>query len=388
MTAPPVPLLSGRLPALDGLRGLAALVVVVFHAMLVLPSIANVVSGESRVGGWLATVTYTPLRLVWSGEEAVLVFFVLSGVVLTLPFRTRPFSAVTYYPRRLVRIYLPVWTSVALALLWSSLVPRVAVPGSSWWVNGHDFRLTPQGLGGDLTLLLGTTWLNSVLWSLRWEMWFSLLLPLYLLLLVRFRRWPLLKLVLLLGATEAGALLHLDPLRYLPVFGVGVLLATELDRLGALLDRVGRLSGSVLLVLAVLVLTESRWLTGQTVSPVTVLAAAALVVLFARWAPAVRLGAWRPVHWLGTVSFSLYLVHEPIVTSVALLLHTHNPAIVLLMALPASLLVAAGFYQVAERPSHHLSRWAGALAARVVPLGRVEPTDQSRVLTRRAGTPT
>ncbi len=374
--------------ALDGLRGVAALVVVLFHSMLVLPSLADLVAHGTRVSGWQAWVSYTPLRLLWSGEEAVQIFFVLSGLVLALPYRGRLFTPVTYYPRRLLRIYLPVWASVGLALLWAQLVPRVWTPGASWWVNGHHFHLSAAGLGGDLTLLLGTTWLNSVLWSLRWEMWFSLLLPLYLLLLLRWRRRPLLKLLLLLGAIEAGALLHVDELRYLPVFGVGVLVATELDRLGALLRRAGRLGGLALLTLALLVLAESRWLTGQSVSPASVLAAAALVVLFAHWRPAQRLGEHRTVQWLGTVSFSLYLVHEPVITSVALVLPSQNPAVTLALGLPASLLLAAGFHRVVERPAHRLSRWAGTVAAQLAQRRPAEARPQSSVLTRRAGTPT
>jgi hypothetical protein len=80
---------SGRLPSLDGLRGVAALIVVVHHTLLTVPSlsVAYFLDGPAAVRGskawWLS---WTPLHLIWAGGEAVIVFFVLSGFVLALPY--------------------------------------------------------------------------------------------------------------------------------------------------------------------------------------------------------------------------------------------------------------------------------------------------------------
>jgi peptidoglycan/LPS O-acetylase OafA/YrhL len=366
-----------RIRSLDGLRGVAALQVVFFHAMLVAPPLADLVRNGASPLLWVEIVSFTPLRLLWAGQEAVVIFFVLSGTVLTLPFLHRRFDAVTFYPRRLLRIYVPVWGSVLLALLWRRLVPRVSSPGASWWVNAHDFHLSVMGFGGDMTLVVGTTWLNSVLWSLKWEIWFSLLLPLYLLALVRHRRWPLLKLVLLLALVQVGDLTGHDSLRYLPVFGVGVVVAVELGRIESWVSALGRRTW-VALALVLVLLLGSRWVTGSFLSAPTVLGAAAVVALFASWEPAVRLGEHRWVRWLGLVSFSLYLVHEPVVTSVALLLRTTDPLLVLGVSAPVSLVLAFLFYRCVERPAHLLARRVGQQAQSL----------QVRSRTRRAGTPT
>ena len=56
----------------------------------------------------------------WDGTGAVLVFFVLSGFVLTLAF-TGPAKSgeprwANYYARRIPRLYVPVWAAIALAI--------------------------------------------------------------------------------------------------------------------------------------------------------------------------------------------------------------------------------------------------------------------------------
>ncbi len=107
--------LSARLPSLDGLRGLAAIVVVVHHALLTWPALFAQYEVPNRGSGtwWL---TFTPLHLAWAGREAVVVFFILSGLVLVLPF-LGPRKVGTwpgYLVRRVLRLYPPV--AVALVL--------------------------------------------------------------------------------------------------------------------------------------------------------------------------------------------------------------------------------------------------------------------------------
>lgn len=76
-----------RLSSLDGLRGIAAVVVLIHHALLTLPQLADAyydMDGLSEISlAWI--LTYTPLHVFWAGAEAVSLFFILSGIVLTLP---------------------------------------------------------------------------------------------------------------------------------------------------------------------------------------------------------------------------------------------------------------------------------------------------------------
>lgn len=250
---------SSRMPALDGLRGVVAVVVVVHHLLLVLPAVSDLVdvdgTGAVDASAWSAQwwLTRTPLRLVWAGSEAVLLFFVLSGLVLTLPvlrgWSRRDWFA--YYPRRLVRLYLPVWASVVLALGPALLVTRDEGAESGWLAIHRPPSL--RALFFDTTLLFGTSNLNSPLWSLRWEIWFSLLLPVAvgLALLLRAARWWPVAVVGLAAASAAaqlpavgaalpgGGLLQ-GLLVHMPVFGIGIVLACALPRVRALAARIDR----------------------------------------------------------------------------------------------------------------------------------------------------
>lgn len=73
-----------RLTSLDGLRGLAALVVLAHHALLTMSGFSSVYWAEP-FPSWVTPFAYTPLHALWAGQEAVLVFFVLSGAVLMVP---------------------------------------------------------------------------------------------------------------------------------------------------------------------------------------------------------------------------------------------------------------------------------------------------------------
>ena len=129
---------TARVTSLDGLRGLAAVVVLVHHALLTAPVLASAyyggsVSDASDPVSW--ALTYTPLHLIWAGTEAVYLFFVLSGVVLTFPvLRSRSFSWLAYYPSRLLRLYGPIVFAVLLGspiggttVLFT--LPEVPLPG-------------------------------------------------------------------------------------------------------------------------------------------------------------------------------------------------------------------------------------------------------------------
>ncbi len=353
-----------RLRSLDGLRGIAALVVVIHHCLLLSPVLAGSYR-EAPVEGWGLDrlLTRTPLHLLWDGTGAVLVFFVLSGYVLTLAAtRSGRDGWSAYYVKRLPRLYLPVWAGLAFAVVLAELVPRVIADGQSWWLNAHAQTVTPSLVAGDASLLKNASLIDSPLWSLRWELWFSLLLPGYIWLAVHAHRLVCVQAAGLLGLIGLGSWSGHASLLYLPVFGFGVLLAAHRDSLTAALARIGRAGWVVIGCLAVAMLTagftvgpDAEWVD----RPLRSVGACFMVLLFLGCPGIARYASGRVPQWLGAVSFSLYLVHEPIAVSVAMLLHPTDSLgayVVLAISLPLSMIVAAAFLRWVERPSLEIGR--------------------------------
>ena len=145
---------------LDGIRGMAILMVVVFHTFFTNPgqSFVSEIIGHAIRGGWMG----------------VPIFFVLSGFLITYPFfkgrRDDPkfFYAHGYAWRRLAKIAPPFYLSLALfvAFYWFRLHDPEYLRAALLWAAGLEGYLMP------------TVPFNLSYWSLIVEAHFYLLVPL------------------------------------------------------------------------------------------------------------------------------------------------------------------------------------------------------------------
>jgi len=360
---------ASRLSALDGLRGIAALVVVVHHALLVSPSLAAAYyGGDVPENPLRIALVYTPLHLVWGGAEAVVVFFVLSGFVLARAVRSRSFDWFSYFPSRVLRLYVPVIGAIAFAYA-ILLLPHDGATSSPWLIH-RDHGYPVHDILQDLTLLGGTSGVVSPLWTLRWEIIFSLLLPVAAYAVRLIPAWALGLACVVVSAV--GASRGVAALQYLPIFGVGVAIEGEWDRIGRVVGRMTRRAGALvwagLLVLAAVMLS-ARW---ELLAPLghdasaaisqapIVIGAGILVIAAVHCTTLQRVLTWRPVAWLGAVSFSLYLIHEPLVILMANI--TDAAVWTVVTAVPLAVFVAWVFWLIVERPAHQLARTVRAKA--------------------------
>ena len=384
---------SGRLVALDALRGVAAGIVLVHHVSMTAPGISA--AYQSSVGvhtgsaGWWSTLT--PLKLLVAGPEFVLVFFVLSGFVLVRsPLAARAAARATgrgydwaaYYPRRIIRLAVPVVVSVALAAAWILLVPRAGIgAGGVWLAHQDNPDIGLPNLLGEASVIGGSGRpdVNPPLWSLTWEMWFSLLLPIGVLLAAATRRLPALWAAAFLALSTTGYVTGLEPLMYLPAFGLGALLAANYESLRMWAARVAERRGGTVVWIALTALGPallvSHWLLrpqlsglwGDLTLALRVPGAVLVVGVVALWPPLRRPLSARPIVWLGTVSFSLYLVHFPVVVAFSSMFGPGHWWVGALISVPLSLVLAQLMYRWVEQPAQRLAtaagRWTSAQAA-------------------------
>src|ERR1700741_4157400 len=100
-----------RLHQLDGLRGIAALTVVVFHYLSAF--VPALTPDQTKNPHWLSD---TPLAVTFNGPFAVVVFFVLSGFVVSKAALGQGPLPLTIALRYL-RLTIPMLVSVLLAWL-------------------------------------------------------------------------------------------------------------------------------------------------------------------------------------------------------------------------------------------------------------------------------
>ncbi|WP_330458641.1 acyltransferase [Streptomyces sp. NBC_00820] len=358
----------GHVRGLDGLRGLAALYVVLFHCrLLTFPGFPHD-SGPA----WLGWLMY--------GRLAVVFFLVLSGFSLAIPAARAGWhlgGIGRFLRRRAWRILPPYWAALALSLV----VARFVVPASHFGPpNGRT--LLVYGLVVQDVFTAPTP--NGAFWSIGVEAELYLVFPL--LLLVRRRLGALILLAAVTLPVIAHGLLAVDadPVEGVnrltphlaPVFAAGMAGAGVL----AARDRIRRLPWHWLAAAAaappaLFVVVEGPVRTVGHYFWVDLAVAPAMTMFIAavatgRPALLMRFLATRPVRALGNCSYSLYLVHLPIVMTVVRRIAPHYvepglPAFcfTLLLALPASLLGAWLFASVFEMPFKRNRSWKSMLAA-------------------------
>lgn len=366
---------TARLTGLDGLRGIAAVIVMLYHLSLVArPFLESGTRGDAW--WWL---THTPLKLLTAGTESVLVFFVLSGLVVTLPALGAGFAWRGYYAGRLLRLYLPVWASLALAAALIALLPRdaSAVTADSWVIRANALGISWPQLVSEASLFRTSYDINNVLWSLRWELVFSLSLPLFIVVAQKLREHWVFASGLAVASTVTGRLVDVDALVYLPVFFLGVLVAVRLREVRASVRGWSRgwraaFAGASagLLVASWLAAPLEGTLGSDVLWGLAGVGATGLVIVAIGSPTADRVLSTAVPRWLGRISFSLYLVQAPIIAALAFALGDTRWPIIAAAAVPLCLLVAWLFHLGVERPSHVLARAASRRRAASVQDGQ------------------
>lgn len=357
---------------LDSVRGIAALIVLAYHALAINILVFSQGSQYQEIDPlWGRIISYTPLRIFWSGGEAVWIFFVLSGYVLAIAAKSTSFSWGSYFPSRLVRLYIPVVFAILLTYLSIKFFPHVLTDLNRDFLGNAAVDYSLSSVVNDFIVITGPTNTLGPLWSLRWEILFSLLLPVYLYVVSsRKNVWLVISLVCLI----LGFWINNEFLMYMPMFYIGVWLSTfdfqvvsEMLKLRFKTPVLNNVIGVFSLFVSVTLIT-SYWVWGNLYSnnPLLVLPPAVffaiikisgigLLLVTVMLTPGLKsLLSQRWLVFLGTISFSLYLVHWPIVITSAFLLGPGWVSAV--VGFSFSLVFAIVFYFGIEARAHKFSR--------------------------------
>lgn len=282
----------------------------------------------------------------WYGWLGVEVFFVLSGFIIPFAMFTGSYTFrsgwMTFISKRVLRIEPPYLLAILLVFaLWhaSSLAP--GFKGSP----PPDFFSTQTLLHvGYLAGIAGYPWFNVVFWTLAIEFQFYLLMSLIFGGLIHKTRFivPLIDLVLLLTSLLLSS--DLFVFKYLGLFMLGIV---AFQYQAKILQK--RMMLALLLAAAVVTWIALGWMVALVGTLTSLLIASN-----------VSFGRHKSAVWLGSISYSLYLVHVPIGGRLVNLgrryVETQVGELFLsLLALGVSLVAAYAFYLMIERPSQRLA---------------------------------
>ena len=378
--------------ALEGLRGLASLSVAIGHFTFAffgyLGTLWRPVEGAQPTYLFERIVQVPPLTLLYSADAAVSVFFVMSGYVLTLRFhRTGAVEELqAAAAKRYVRLVLPTFAAIMFGwALWRSgaiLTSQAVQIGAAGWVPAwyqEHFSFWEALVSGAITApLYGRAQLNPPIWSIQVELIGSILLFAMLALFGNGRPVLLLGWFLffsnVLGYSTPNGLYYLS-------FLAGALLHPALGWLEAR-QRVSQLL--FVLGLVCVAYSESpafavfRLVSLPNLQPLGpdfgtlprmvwhTLGSVLLVAGMLGSHAISRVLAARPLLFLGRISFSMYLIHMPLVMSLGLwvtrqmqksgLSYPEAVGVAFVVYIACVLLLASLFERWVDAPSIRLAR--------------------------------
>jgi peptidoglycan/LPS O-acetylase OafA/YrhL len=321
-----MPTPTGRIVTVDALRGIAAVSVAWFHFTQANPALAPGMLKASGQYGYL-------------GVE---IFFVISGFVIPYALEKAKYRHGQFWSflsKRVVRLDPPYLANMCFTLALAFVVPLV--PG----FRGPKPHFTPTQLLSHIAYLnnvVGKPWINPVYWTLGIEFQYYLLIGLIFPLLNASR--AMIRTLTMIALLVPGFFVTQRSLLFvhLPLFVAGILTYQF---------KVGRLSKSSYFV-SVAVTSIVMGFGLGTVIAITG-AITALVIAF------INLGG-ELLTWLGSISYSLYLMHVPIGGKIIDLgvRFRHGqfvPSLFLIAASATSILAAWVLYRLVELPSQGLS---------------------------------
>ncbi|WP_406696505.1 acyltransferase [Singulisphaera sp. Ch08] len=375
-----------RLDYLDGVRGAAALYVTACHAYL---TYANLFLRRSN--GELGDALLHGMQWLNYGRSAVAVFIVISGYCLMLPVAQSEDGKLAggtlgFFLRRARRLLPPYYGALLVSLVLIATVPGMGESDTSDWHQAFWIQVFPAFTPGVILshLLLvhnyNPHWQHAIdypMWSLATEWQILLLFPIFVAIWNRATIGDAvmaamrITLGLQVGLIVFAPDVNPWPPQFVTLFALGMAAATvnyprSRDPIPARQRPWGRLAALLFGLYVILEMTVGHWLLGtgrQQVPDLVVGGGTACLLVYCTGA--VKAGS-RPwilqrfesclLSGVGKFSYSLYLIHAPVLAVVFLVLQAcriscvGTQILMLSLGIALSLLASYGFHCVFERP--------------------------------------
>lgn len=327
--------MTARVPYLDGLRATAILMVVTFHALFYSPWFR-----EHGRGFWASLV---------SQNQGVYLFFILSGFCLAYPTLARlqqagslKFDVARFTARRIVRIFPSYYIAIAFLAVALAVMLRLHIhPGGAMPSHLRPLKVVEQAL----LFNQRPEWLNGSFWTLPIEIHWYFVCPVLIWVWTRSRRaFAFIALLCWLAATTTR--FEAPDVRFLPAFMLGIA-AADMRLRGSSLNRYAPIA--FLLVLAVALIPKMQAL------PIRYITWEVAMFLFVVATGEVRavgqIFASRLFAPIAAASYSIYLVHAPVISTIEQYLPKAVPlGYAFLFAAACGIAAGLLFSRIAEKP--------------------------------------
>lgn len=362
--------MKNRIEELDSVRGLAAFSVFMTHLPLVSLAFSPILIHALRLTG------------ITNGHGAVMLFFVLSGFVLSPPFLKddKP-DYFQYLVKRFFRIYVPYLVAIVVSMVLSQQFLNININSDlDKWNTQVNTNLIIEHI-----YLLGNIHsdaFDDVIWSLIHELRISLIFPFVVIFLSRKGlKFNILICFILSGISIMNSILNLqvskgyfityfDSLHYLSFFVFGCLIAKNkvqiinFYRRLTILKKIFLLLASfiaynfshIIFILPYIKIVSAFYL--PVVEYFMAIGAIGFLIIAMGSIRISKILLFKPIAFLGKISFSLYLLHKPILLATTYLLNkTVSLWLICIIAFILTLLISYIAWKFVEDPCMRLGKY-------------------------------
>jgi peptidoglycan/LPS O-acetylase OafA/YrhL len=366
-----------RISELDSLRGIAAFTVLINHCLIVYPALYELLnSRDTNSSTALKYLLFSPIITIWNGHAAVILFFILSGFVLSVShYNNSTFNYSSYLIKRIVRLYIPYFVIITISVILINYylgkygMDHLSARFNETWtfkINLTDY-IKLLLLRGKINIV------NSPLWTVIIEIEISVILPIFIIIIKKINFIKSIILVILcivcLKIVTYSKITNFIPdliyIYYLQFFLFGSILYKYRSKIKSL--EIKNVFILAIVFIVILFFYNWEWLivwaikydkqnTFYAISDYMIAIGCILLmtISISNTCSIKKILNNRITIFLGKISFSLYLIHQILILFMVYSFRLISYNYLLFIIIAISLPVSFAYYYYIEQPAINL----------------------------------